>query len=52
MILSLCGCKRALEFVQEARALATRKAYSNDWKLFDAWCRAHGQVALPATLAR
>jgi site-specific recombinase XerD len=42
---------RALEFVQESKARTTRKAYSNDWKLFEIWCHAHGQVALPATPA-
>lgn len=42
---------RALEFVQHARAGATRKAYDSDWKLFERWCVAHGKVALPATPA-
>lgn len=39
------------EFIQQARADSTRKAYSNDWKLFEAWCIRHGEQALPASPA-
>ncbi len=31
-----------------AKAEATRRAYSSDWKHFAMWCDAHGLVALPA----
>lgn len=37
--------------MQQARAGATRKAYSNDWKLFEAWCALHGQQPLPTVTA-
>lgn len=40
---------RALEFVQQARAGATRKAYNNDWKLFEGWCTQHNEQPLPAS---
>ncbi len=43
---------RALEFVRQARAGATRKAYSNDWMLFEAWCVQHGEQQLPASVQR
>jgi integrase len=39
------------EFVRQARADATRKAYTGDWKAFTAWCEAHGELALPASPA-
>jgi site-specific recombinase XerD len=39
------------EFVRQARADATRKAYNSDWKLFEAWCTQHGESALPASPA-
>jgi site-specific recombinase XerD len=42
---------RAQEFAQQARAGATRKAYSNDWRLFDAWCTQYGEQPLPASTA-
>jgi site-specific recombinase XerD len=37
--------------VQQARAGATRKAYSHDWKLFEAWCVQHSEQQLPASTA-
>ena len=39
---------RAGEFVRQARAGTTRKAYCSDWKFFEAWCALHGEQALPA----
>ena len=33
-----------------ARAPNTRRARSNDWQVFTAWCAAHGEMALPATV--
>ena len=36
-------------FVQQARADATRKAYTGDWNAFTAWCDAHGESALPTS---
>lgn len=39
------------EFVRQARADATRKAYSYDWNAFTAWCDVHGERALPAAPA-
>lgn len=39
------------EFVQQARADATRKAYNFDWNSFTTWCKAHGEQALPASPA-
>jgi integrase len=41
----------AVDFVREARAHATRKAYASDWKFFESWCVSHNQVALPASPA-
>lgn len=35
-------------YAAAATAPATRRAYTNDWKHFEAWCRARGLSALPA----
>jgi site-specific recombinase XerD len=40
---------RVRDFVRQAKADATHKAYASDWKLFDAWCAQHGEQALPAS---
>jgi integrase len=32
----------------QAGAANTQRAYAGDWKRFTAWCREHGQTALPA----
>jgi site-specific recombinase XerD len=40
---------RARDYIKEARAANTRRAYRADWADFTAWCKSHGQIALPAT---
>jgi hypothetical protein len=37
------------EYMKAAKAVATRKAYSSDWRHFLAWCEANHLAALPAT---
>jgi site-specific recombinase XerD len=39
----------AEQYVQEAHAAATRRAYQSDLKLFEAWCVEVGLTALPAS---
>jgi integrase len=41
--------RRAKSFVVAAKAPATRKAYRNDWRDFESWCRAHQLPSLPLT---
>jgi site-specific recombinase XerD len=36
-------------FVAAAKAPATLKAYRNDWRDFESWCRAHQLPSLPST---
>jgi len=40
---------RARAYAEAARAPATLRAYAADWRIFTAWCAAHGVDALPAT---
>jgi len=40
---------RARAYAEAARAAATLRAYAADWRIFTAWCAAHGVDALPAT---
>jgi integrase len=37
------------EYMKAAKAKATLKAYSSDWRHFAAWCELNGLAALPAT---
>ena len=37
--------------LKPARADRTRIAYEMDWRLFERWCREHGEQALPASTA-
>ena len=39
---------RARAFLEAAKAHNTRRAYRSDWRHFEAWCRSHGLVCLPA----
>jgi integrase len=41
--------QKAKTFVAAAKAPATLKAYRNDWRDFESWCRAHQLVSLPST---
>jgi site-specific recombinase XerD len=41
---------RAVELAREEKAAATRRAYGSDFRIFEAWCRARGVSALPATV--
>ena len=41
--------KKAKTFVAAAKAPATLKAYRNDWRDFESWCRAHQLPSLPST---
>lgn len=38
----------AVGFANANRSAATVRAYGSDWRHFEAWCVAHGRVALPA----
>jgi hypothetical protein len=40
---------RAADFARTSRSAATERAYRSDWANFEAWCRAAGLLALPAT---
>jgi site-specific recombinase XerD len=40
---------RAGEFAKQSKAGNTIKAYRSDWFHFEAWCKTHGQISLPAT---
>lgn len=39
---------KAAAYLQQPKAANTLKAYGQDWKDFDAWCRAQGVQSLPA----
>ncbi len=41
--------QKAKSFVAAAKAPATLKAYRNDWRDFESWCRKHGLASLPST---
>lgn len=41
----------AADFAQNSKAASTRRGYAADWRHFQAWCEAVGQVALPAAPA-
>jgi len=41
--------QKAKTFVAAAKAPATLKAYRNDWRDFESWCRKHQLTALPST---
>jgi integrase len=41
--------QKAKTFVAAAKAPATLKAYRNDWRDFESWCRAHQLPSLPST---
>jgi integrase len=39
----------AHQYMEQAKAAATRRAYSSDWRHFAGWCHANGLESLPAT---
>lgn len=41
--------ERVREYIHQAKAPATVRAYRSDWRHFVAWCSAHGVASLPAT---
>jgi len=41
--------QKAKKFVAAAKSPATLKAYRNDWRDFETWCRAHNLPSLPST---
>src|SRR4051812_7789447 len=41
--------ERADWFEANAHAKRTRASYQSDWDAFDAWCRAQGRIAMPAS---
>jgi integrase len=41
--------QKAKNFVTAAKAPATLKAYRNDWRDFESWCRDHQLTSLPST---
>ena len=36
------------DYVRQAKAANTIKAYQSDWQNFGAWCAAHGLTAMPS----
>jgi site-specific recombinase XerD len=40
---------RVLEYLQASRGERTLRAYSNDWRVFERWCREHRERALPTS---
>ncbi len=40
--------EQASEYIRQAKAPNTLRAYRTDWTHFSAWCRKHGVIALPA----
>ena len=40
--------ERARDYIREAKAANTRRAYASDWQAFAGWCAATGLEALPA----
>jgi len=40
---------QARKFFQQTTASNTRQSYQSDWRAFEAWCHAHGLIALPAS---
>jgi hypothetical protein len=40
---------QARDYIEQAKADNTRKAYRSDWQDFERWCRSEGVDALPAT---
>lgn len=41
--------QKAKSFVASAKSPATLKAYRNDWRDFESWCRLHNLPSLPST---
>ena len=41
--------QKAKPFVAAAKTPATLKAYRNDWRDFESWCRSHQLPSLPST---
>jgi integrase len=41
--------QKAKAFVASAKSPATLKAYRNDWRDFETWCRVHNMPSLPST---
>lgn len=40
--------ERAQNYIQQAKASSTLRAYRHDWSCFEAWCRERNVMALPA----
>lgn len=40
--------EEARNYIQDARSIATRRAYSRDWRDFESWAGLHSLTALPA----
>jgi integrase len=41
--------EKARSLISHAKSPATLKAYRNDWRDFESWCRAHNLPSLPST---
>jgi site-specific recombinase XerD len=41
----------AADLARNSRAPSTRAAYASDWRIFSAWCAAHGLCSMPASPA-
>ena len=40
---------QARDYLEQAKAANTRRAYAADWRTFTRWCAGHGVAALPAS---
>lgn len=43
------SAERSRDTAANASALATRRAYSSDWRIFETWCIAHGREPVPCS---
>lgn len=43
------SAERSRDTAARAASANTRRAYSSDWRIFEAWCQAHDMSALPCT---
>src|SRR5437867_8551293 len=41
--------EQARDYLRQAKAANTRRAYRADWAHFSLWCSAHARTGLPAT---
>lgn len=44
-----CTIDKAREYIGNAKASNTKRAYASDWRHFSAWCEVHGISSLPSS---